>query len=60
MSIIFNRGNTQMINTRISTDGYNIGLDTIYADYFDIAIPTIFGSSIKYIYAIMEYTKTTD
>lgn len=60
MYINFNRGDKQMINTRISTDGYDIGLDTIYADYFDIAIPTIFGSSIKYIYAIMEYTKTTD
>lgn len=60
MYINFNRGDKQMVNTRISTDGYDIGLDTIYADYFDIAIPTIFGSSIKYIYAIMEYTKTTD
>lgn len=60
MYINFNRGDKQMINTRISTDGYNIGLDTIYADYFDITIPTAFGSSIKYIYAIMEYTKTTD
>lgn len=60
MYINFNRGDKQMINARISTDGYDIGLDTIYADYFDIAIPTIFGSSIKYIYAIMEYTKTTD
>lgn len=60
MYINFNCGDRQMTNARISTDGYNVGLDTIYADYFDIAIPTAFGSSIKYIYAIMEYTKTTD
>ena len=46
--------------TRISTDGLNFGVDGIHSTYFDMAIPSAFGNSLKNLYVVFEYTKTTD